>query len=99
MRSTVHRVHVPPKDQRNVDRLGLLYFARPDNDLVLKTVPSPRLQREGFTANEFERSDLPVPTMLEFTKAKQTWQQQKSGTFRAKDGQTIVPGFKGVYHD
>jgi hypothetical protein len=42
-RSTIHRVAAPPPDQQHVDRLGLLYFARPHNDLHLGTtriVPS-----------------------------------------------------------
>jgi isopenicillin N synthase-like dioxygenase len=28
VKSTVHRVVVPPKDQQHVDRLGVLYFSR-----------------------------------------------------------------------
>jgi isopenicillin N synthase-like dioxygenase len=28
VRSTIHRVMPPPKDQQHVDRLGLLYFSR-----------------------------------------------------------------------
>jgi isopenicillin N synthase-like dioxygenase len=28
VKSTVHRVTVPPKDQQHVDRLGVLYFSR-----------------------------------------------------------------------
>jgi isopenicillin N synthase-like dioxygenase len=28
VRSTIHRVVPPPKDQQHVDRLGLLYFSR-----------------------------------------------------------------------
>lgn len=28
VKSTIHRVAVPPKDQQHVDRLGLLYFSR-----------------------------------------------------------------------
>lgn len=63
VKSTVHRVSLPPVDQRHVDRLGLLYFARPQNDLVLKTIDSPVLKREGFTENEFEKGGHQVPTM------------------------------------
>lgn len=63
IRSTVHRVTLPPRDQRHVDRLGLLYFARPQNDLVLSTIDSPVLKREGFTQNEFEAGGHRVPTM------------------------------------
>lgn len=59
----VSRYLSPPKDQRHVDRLGLLYFARPQNDLRLNTIQSPVLRREGYTENEFERGGHPVPTM------------------------------------
>lgn len=54
---------IPPKDQQQYDRLGLLYFARPQNDLPLATVDSPLLKREGFDKNEFERGGYKVPTM------------------------------------
>ncbi|TLS21515.1 uncharacterized protein PpBr36_10264 [Pyricularia pennisetigena] len=92
IKSTVHRVTLPPKDQRDVDRLGLLYFARPQNDLVLSTVDSPVLKREGFTQNEFEAGGFRVPTMGEFTTLKQKWQQSK-GSKRKEE--LILPGFSG----
>ncbi|KAK2002578.1 2OG-Fe(II) oxygenase superfamily protein [Colletotrichum falcatum] len=97
VKSTVHRVAVPPKDQRHVDRLGLLYFARPQNDLVLETVDSPVLKREGFTRNEFEAGGHRVPTMGEFTTLKQSWQQRKGVSYRSSEGQEILPDFKGQY--
>ncbi|KAI0685643.1 Clavaminate synthase-like protein [Cytidiella melzeri] len=78
VRSTIHRVTSPPKDQEHVDRLGLLYFSRPNNQVVLKTVDSPVLQREGYTKNSFEESGNPVPTMEEWTFAKQKWQRTKN---------------------
>jgi len=79
VKSTIHRVSAPPKDQEHVDRLGLLYFQRPNNDVVLSTIKdSPRLQREGYTENEFERSGNPVPTMEQWTFAKQKWQRTKN---------------------
>ncbi|KAJ5483810.1 UPF0676 protein [Penicillium diatomitis] len=69
-KSSIHRVVAPPRDQWGYDRLGLLYFARPHNDTVLRPLvsESPVLQRnrhlltEGFTR--------PI-TMAEFTVAKQ----------------------------
>ncbi|KAI1863453.1 uncharacterized protein JN550_009564 [Neoarthrinium moseri] len=97
IKSTVHRVSVPPKDQRHVDRLGLLYFARPQNDLVLKTIDSPVLKRAGFTQNEFEQGGHKVPTMGEFTTLKQQWQQRKGTSYESSEGQQILPGFKGQY--
>ncbi|KAH9884906.1 2og-Fe oxygenase family protein [Xylariomycetidae sp. FL2044] len=74
IRSTVHRVSVPPRDQRHVDRLGLLYFARPQNDLRLQTIDSSVLRREGFTQNEFEKGGHPIPTMGEIDAARQQLQ-------------------------
>lgn len=93
------QVSLPPKDQRHVDRLGLLYFGRFQNDLVLKTIKSPVLEREGFTQNEFEAGGHAVPTMEEFTRLKQTWQQQKGVTYEESANKVIVPGFKGLYFD
>lgn len=95
IKSTVHRVALPPKDQRHVDRLGLLYFARPQNDLPLKTVDSPLLKREGFTKNEFEAGGYPIPTMGEFTTLKQQWQQRRGKDYKTNHGQQILPGFTG----
>ncbi|KAF5336236.1 hypothetical protein D9758_014365 [Tetrapyrgos nigripes] len=95
VKSTVHRVTVPPPDQQHVDRLGLLYFSRPHNDVVLSTVKeSPVLQREGYTQNEFEASGNPVPTMEEWTFAKQKWQRTKgyNDDFKHQHA-TILPGF------
>ncbi|KIY65621.1 Clavaminate synthase-like protein [Cylindrobasidium torrendii FP15055 ss-10] len=90
VKSTVHRVTAPPKDQRHVDRLGLLYFSRPHNDLQLSTVKGSRvLEHEGFTKNNFEQAGEKVPTMEEFTFAKQKWQR----TSRDRNA-VIVPGFQ-----
>ncbi|KAI0032097.1 Clavaminate synthase-like protein [Vararia minispora EC-137] len=97
VRSTIHRVVSPPKDQQHVDRLGLLYFSRPHNDVVLSTVQgSPVLQREGFTQNDFEKSDNPTPTMEKWTFAKQKWQRTKNVARDDPTYQTatILPGFR-----
>ncbi|KAJ6588725.1 Clavaminate synthase-like protein [Mycena capillaripes] len=98
VKSTVHRVTVPPKDQQHVDRLGLLYFSRPHNDVKLATITeSPVLQREGYTQNEFEASGNPVPTMEEWTFAKQKWQRTRGASLQkdpAYATATILPGFK-----
>ncbi|KAI1797075.1 Clavaminate synthase-like protein [Ganoderma leucocontextum] len=97
VKSTVHRVAAPPKDQEHVDRLGILYFSRPNNDVRLNTVAeSPVLQREGYTQNEFEKSGSAVPTMEEWTFAKQKWQRTKNvvrgdQSFRTAE---ILPGFR-----
>ncbi|KAF7328393.1 hypothetical protein MVEN_02555000 [Mycena venus] len=93
VRSTIHRVMPPPKDQQHVDRLGLLYFSRPHNDVKLATIQdSPVLQREGYIKNPFEASGNPVPTMEEWTFAKQKWQRTGYlGPQRAS--KEVLPGF------
>ncbi|KIK66887.1 hypothetical protein GYMLUDRAFT_37955 [Collybiopsis luxurians FD-317 M1] len=95
VKSTIHRVVVPPADQQHVDRLGLLYFSRPHNDVVLATIKdSPVLKREGYTRNDFEKSENPVPTMEEWTFAKQKWQRTKGYHDEPKyRNATILPGF------
>ncbi|EKM58677.1 uncharacterized protein PHACADRAFT_253164 [Phanerochaete carnosa HHB-10118-sp] len=95
VRSTIHRVTSPPKDQEHVDRLGLLYFSRPNNHVTLSTIQdSPVLQREGYTENSFEKGGNPVPTMEEWTFAKQKWQRTK-GAVRGDpkyENAQILPG-------
>ncbi|KDQ56079.1 hypothetical protein JAAARDRAFT_36866 [Jaapia argillacea MUCL 33604] len=101
VKSTIHRVTVPPKDQQHVDRLGLLYFSRPENDVKLATIKeSPVLQREGYTENDFERSSNPVPTMEEWTFAKQKWQRTPHRYDKSEyRTATILPGFQEKNYD
>ncbi|KAK0216261.1 Clavaminate synthase-like protein [Armillaria fumosa] len=95
VKSTVHRVTVPPKDQQHVDRLGLLYFSRPHNDVTLATVKnSDVLKHVEHSQNQFESSGNKVPTMEEWTFAKQTWQRAKGSRTGEFSTATILPGFK-----
>ncbi|EMR68863.1 putative flavonol synthase protein [Eutypa lata UCREL1] len=48
LKSTVHRVIRPPEDQADKPRLSLIYFARPEANIILKPVVSPLLQRLGL---------------------------------------------------
>lgn len=68
----------------------------PHNNVPLATVDSPVLKREGFTQNSFEKTGNPVPTMEEFTFAKQKWQRVKGATFDTDTHKaaTILPGFQ-----
>ncbi|KAF7591708.1 hypothetical protein BBP40_001221 [Aspergillus hancockii] len=66
LKSGVHRVVVPPEDQQQYDRLGLLYFVRPSDRLQLKSVDSPLLRREGYH-KETTDIDIPAP---EWTRAR-----------------------------
>ncbi|KAJ7581157.1 Clavaminate synthase-like protein [Mycena floridula] len=82
VKSTIHRVGVPPKDQQHVDRLGLIYFSRPQNDLHLSTI------QESPSGN-------PVPTMEEWTFAKQKWQRTFKVDFApGSETAKVIPGFE-----
>ncbi|PHH72726.1 hypothetical protein CDD82_5837 [Ophiocordyceps australis] len=52
LQSCVHRVVAPPAGQDHLDRFGLIYFLRPNDDMKLKFVQSPLLQRLGITADD-----------------------------------------------
>ncbi|KAI9046059.1 Clavaminate synthase-like protein [Aspergillus affinis] len=69
LKSTIHRVITPPVDQIEISRLGLLYFCRPGDNTVMKTVPSPLLERLGLLADE-DKTDQPVATGTEYVRAR-----------------------------
>jgi isopenicillin N synthase-like dioxygenase len=52
LKSSIHRVVAPPADQGDVDRIGVLYFVRPEDKLPLVPVESPVLERLGLKADE-----------------------------------------------
>ncbi|KAF2095025.1 Clavaminate synthase-like protein [Rhizodiscina lignyota] len=52
LKSSIHRVVAPPPDQAHLDRLGLMYFARPSGDTTLKSLDSPLLKRLGLEGDE-----------------------------------------------
>ncbi|KAI6265153.1 hypothetical protein MCOR07_001795 [Pyricularia oryzae] len=58
LKSSIHRVAVPPEDQAHINRLGLLYFVRPGSDLTLKTLESPLLRRLGLKTDEDEAAGI-----------------------------------------
>ncbi|KAI5863988.1 Clavaminate synthase-like protein [Durotheca rogersii] len=108
VRSSVHRVHAPPPDQAHVDRLGVLYFARPNNHVVLDPIAnSPLLRRLGLTTNAF--TDLGQHlTTEQWVKARQTQQQRPrvsaqisdDGKYTyAKKDLEILPGLHAVVHN
>lgn len=56
------QVSIPPKDQRQFERLGLIYFSRPPVHMHLKTIDSPVLKQAGCGKNGFEEEGRTVPT-------------------------------------
>jgi isopenicillin N synthase-like dioxygenase len=96
LKSSIHRVVAPPPDQAHLDRLGVLYFVRPEDDLQLKTVPSPLLKRLGLDM-EIEG---PVFTAGEWVKARVAKNVNKAGDSTQNDGeQEILKGVKAKYYD
>ncbi|KAI1768403.1 Clavaminate synthase-like protein [Hypoxylon sp. FL1150] len=87
IKSSIHRVHAPPADQAHIDRLGVLYFARPNNHVVLDPIPnSPLLQRLGLTTNAFTELGQHLTTE-QWVKVRQTQQQRPRVTAKiSEDG-------------
>ncbi|KAK5684326.1 hypothetical protein LTS10_004193 [Elasticomyces elasticus] len=78
LKSSVHRVHAPPDDQAHVDRLGVLYFARPNNHVILDPISnSPVLKRLGLESNDFTKIGQHL-SMEEWVKLRQTQQQRRT---------------------
>ncbi|KAJ5870710.1 gibberellin 2-oxidase [Penicillium solitum] len=70
IKSTIHRVVAPPKDQMHMDRVGLLYFSRPGDNLPMRPVPSPLLQRHGLLSEEDKDPNRPVPSGTDWVRAR-----------------------------
>ena len=67
-KGTIHRVVQPPPDQQQYTRLGIFYFAKPDDDT--KLIPmrqSPLLQRVGINPR---CEDSAAPTMEQWRKGR-----------------------------
>lgn len=101
LKSSIHRVVVPPPDQSEIDRLGVLYFVRPENDLELKPVQSGVLEKLGYKPDA-ENQLAEGITAGEWVKAR-----VRAGVNKGKDGQArseikeqeILKGVKAKYYD
>ena len=51
LESSIHRVVLPPEDQRHLPRYGVIYFSGPDDSTLLKPMQSPLLEREKVVGN------------------------------------------------
>ncbi|KAF2099076.1 Clavaminate synthase-like protein [Rhizodiscina lignyota] len=59
LESSIHRVVLPPEDQRNVPRYGVIYFSGPDDTTLLKPVQSPLLERGRVKENQNNNRSMP----------------------------------------
>jgi isopenicillin N synthase-like dioxygenase len=98
LKSSIHRVVAPPPDQAHLDRLGVLYFVRPEDKLILKPVPSPLLDRLGLKSEVDENA--PSITAGEWVKARVAKNVNKVGDSKTMGGeQEIIKGVKAKYYD
>ncbi|KAJ4242707.1 hypothetical protein NW757_011933 [Fusarium falciforme] len=107
IKSSIHRVHAPPADQAHIDRLGVLYFARPNNNVVLDPIDnSPLLNRLGLTSNVFTELGQHLTTE-QWVKVRQTQQQRPTSGAKITDGKyehskkdlEILPGLHAKIHN
>lgn len=62
-KATIHRVVQPPADQRGYTRLGLFYFAMPDDDLKLSPHVESPVFRERAVKRRFDEENTPTMEM------------------------------------
>ena len=83
-KATIHRVVQPPADQRGCARLGVFYFAIPDDDVRLVPVEgSPVLQRHGVE-RRFADGDAPTA---------ESWRKGRTIAYGTSD---LAKGSNGV---
>ncbi|RFU81275.1 oxoglutarate iron-dependent dioxygenase [Trichoderma arundinaceum] len=98
LKSSIHRVVAPPPDQREVDRLGVLYFVRPEDKTELKPVVSTVLERLGYNKTT-DASAIGI-TAGEWVKARVAKGVSKDSKPRNEVGeQVIVGGLTAQYYD
>ncbi|KAI1484926.1 gibberellin 2-oxidase [Biscogniauxia mediterranea] len=96
-KATIHRVVTPPKDQRHLRRIGVIYFARPADDRELVPIEnSPLLQRLGADKPIDDR----VFCMADYLDArKHGWKRYEYDIDRPADPTKHADFFAGEYPD
>ncbi|KAI1269219.1 hypothetical protein F5Y18DRAFT_423463 [Xylariaceae sp. FL1019] len=97
LKSSIHRVVAPPADQANVDRLGVLYFVRPEDNLELKPVVSKVLERLGY--NKTTDDSAVGITAGEWVKARVAKGVAKDKPRNEVGEQEIIKGKAAKYYD
>ncbi|KAF4624224.1 hypothetical protein G7Y89_g13949 [Cudoniella acicularis] len=97
LKSTVHRVVRPPKDQAEKPRLSLIYFARPEAAIKLEPVRSPLLERLGLQ-KEIEEG-LSSVTAEEWARARIAKDHRfRAGLVKTRETE-IIAGVHQKYYD
>lgn len=94
LKSSIHRVVAPPEDQAHIDRHGVLYFVRPEDDTELVPLSgSPVLERLGY-----DKALDPATVGLtagEWVRARVAKNVSRAG----KEEESIIKGVKARYYD
>ncbi|EXJ91366.1 hypothetical protein A1O1_04478 [Capronia coronata CBS 617.96] len=94
LKSSIHRVVAPPPDQADLDRYGVLYFVRPEDDTELVPLDnSPVLKRLGY--DQTLDSATVGLTAGEWVKARVARNVSRVG----KEEESIIKGVKARYYD
>ncbi|KAL2823818.1 putative 2OG-Fe(II) oxygenase family oxidoreductase [Aspergillus cavernicola] len=98
LKSSIHRVVAPPPDQTDIDRLGVLYFVRPEDSLELRPVASEVLRRLGYD-QAVDNSAVRI-TAGQWVKARVAKGVVDKGAARSDIGeQPIIGGVVAKYYD
>jgi isopenicillin N synthase-like dioxygenase len=98
LKSSIHRVVAPPPDQANVDRLGVLYFVRPEDNVVLEPVKSTVLEKLGYT--KVKDDNAVGVTAGEWVKARVANGVGKGKKPRSEQNEEVIIGGKTAkYYD
>lgn len=97
LKSSIHRVIAPPPDQADVDRLGVLYFLRPEDDVKLTPIKSNVLERLGYTETPDE--SVVGITAGEWVKARVKKGVAKGEVRSELKEETIIGGRSAKYYD
>lgn len=83
----------PPPDQAHLDRHGVLYFVRPEDETELVPVKSPVLERLGYDKT-LDQSTVGLKAG-EWVKARVAKNVNRAGS----DQESIIKGVKTKYYD
>ncbi|KAF2446408.1 2OG-Fe(II) oxygenase superfamily protein [Karstenula rhodostoma CBS 690.94] len=97
LKSSIHRVVAPPPDQADIDRLGVLYFVRPEDSVVLNPIQSPVLEKLGYTKTK-DDSTVGI-TAGEWVKARVAKGTTKGRVRSELNEETIIGGKSAKYYD
>ncbi|KAF1936588.1 2OG-Fe(II) oxygenase superfamily protein [Clathrospora elynae] len=97
LKSSIHRVIAPPDDQAHIDRLGVLYFVRPEDSVELRPVQSAVLEKLGYT-NSQDESSVGI-TAGEWVKARVAKGVGKGKVRSETNEETIIGGKAAKYYD